>query len=126
MNVENALKCMVWELHFKEFNGSLHDTQTMRSAILHFGSAQGLDAGSLERVESYYSENKHRFVRLRKLLRSVGLYDIVRRVNNAVRYRKRSSLRSNLHAVPVAAGRKLVFKQAYTQRSSGEVVQGQV
>jgi hypothetical protein len=125
MNAENALKCMIWELHFKEFNGSLHDTQAMKAAILRFGSTQGLDAGALERVESYYSKNKHRFVGMRKLLRRLGLYDVVRRANNAVRYRKRSNLRSNLQAVPVVAGRDLVFRQAYTQRSLGEVVQGQ-
>jgi hypothetical protein len=125
MNVENALKCMIWELHFKEFNGSLHDTQAMRTAILRFGSRQGLNTDALKRVESYYSENKHRFVGLRKLLRRLGLYDIVRRANNAVRYRKRSNLRSNLQAVPVVAGRNLVFSQAYTQPSSVEVDQGQ-
>lgn len=125
MNVENALKCMIWELHFKEFNGSLHDTQAMRSAILRFGSTQGLDADALERVESYYSNNRHRFVGVRKLLRRLGLYDVVRRANNAVRYRKRSNLRSNLQAVPVAAGRTLIFKHAHAQPSSVEVVRGQ-
>lgn len=125
MDVENALKCMIWELHFKEFNGSLHNTQAMRASILRFGSTLGLDTSAIKRIESYYSENKHRFVGMRKMLRRLGIYDIVRKANNSVRYRKRSNLRSNLQAAPVVAGRNLVFRHSYTQRSSIEVGQGE-
>lgn len=124
MNLENALKCMIWELHFKEFNGSLHDTKAMLSAILSFGSSQGLDSVAIKRVESYYSENKHRFVGARKMLRRLGLYDIVRSANNALRYRKRSNLRSNLVAVPEVSGRSLVYRYQHTQRSTIEVEKG--
>lgn len=121
MNVENALKCMIWELHFKEFNGSLHDTGLMREAILSFGAKLGLDGEAVKRIESYYFNNRHRFVSARRLLRRLGIYDPVRQLNNAIRYRRRSNLRSSVHAAPIGLGRNLVIKSVDAVNSLGNV-----
>ena len=110
MNVENALKSMLWEIRFKEFNGSLLDTEGMRRAIFKFGVDIGLSQEAIDRVISYNLGSRHRFVYIRKILRRLDLYERVRHLNNAIRYRQRGLLRSNAVNMPVARGRRVVIE----------------
>lgn len=86
INVENALKCMMSELNFKEFNGSLLPVRRMREAIYTLATREGLTEQQIARIKSYVSNSRHRAVGLRRWLRRFGLYDQVRSLNDRLRY----------------------------------------
>ena len=96
-NVENALKCVIWELHFKEFNGSLMDTQKMRQEVYAFAKRIGLREDQIQKIRDYDRKRRHRFVPLRKVLRACGLYDTARKLNNMLRYRNQLKLREQIY-----------------------------
>ncbi|HEU0152053.1 MAG TPA: glycosyltransferase [Arenimonas sp.] len=108
-NVENALKCVIWELHFKEFNGSLLDTAQMRREVYAFAKTIGLEEDQVQRIRNYDHAKRHRFVPLRKLLRAWGLYDKARNLNNAVRYRKRMKMREEVYTQSDVRQRDILF-----------------
>jgi len=108
-NIENALKCIMWEFHFKEFNGSLHDTKAMREQVYAFARANGLEPDAIERIREYDRFNRHKFVGVRKLLRRLGLYERARDLNNRIRYRSRTQRKQGLHTELDGANRPIEF-----------------
>ena len=86
MNVENALKCMMSELNFKEFNGSLLPVGKMREAIYALGAREGLSEQQIADIATYVSSSRHRAVGLRRWLRRFGLYDQARSLNDRLRH----------------------------------------
>lgn len=108
-NIENALKCVMWELHFKEFNGSLLDTEQMRRDVYAFAMSIGLAEDQIQKIRDYDWSKRHRFVRLRKMLRALGLYDTARNVNNAIRHRKRLKMRERIYTQSDVMQREIRF-----------------
>lgn len=86
MNLENALKCMMSEINFKEFNGSLLPVERMREEIYALGKREGLSDTQIAGIQGYVSSSRHRLVQLRRWLRRLGLYDQVRRLNDTLRH----------------------------------------
>ncbi len=104
MNVENALKCMMSELNFKEFNGSLLPIGKMRVAIYALGAREGLSEQQIANLETYVSGSRHRAVKLRRWLRRFGLYDQARSLNDRLRHGSRKNrIAGMIEAEDVAA-----------------------
>jgi hypothetical protein len=91
MNIKNALKCMMSELNFKEFNGSLLPVQEMRNAIYTLASREGLSVAEIDDIKNYVDRTQHRWVQPRRLLRWLGLYDWVRALNDKLRHGRRKA-----------------------------------
>lgn len=109
INLENALKCIIWELHFKEFNGSVHDTMQMRRKIYDFARSNGVTEDGIKRIRDYDRENRHRHVGARRLLRQLGLYEQVRSLNDKLRHRKGSRNATTESANANLASRAIQF-----------------
>ncbi|MFK7941676.1 MAG: glycosyltransferase family 2 protein [Paracoccaceae bacterium] len=91
MNVENALKCMMSELNFKEFNGSLLPVGKMREAIYALAAREELSEQQIANLETYVSGSRHRAVESRRWLRRFGLYDQARSLNDRLRHSGRKT-----------------------------------
>lgn len=96
MNLENALKSMMSEIKFKEFNGSLLPVERMREEIYALGKREGLSDAQIGEIRDYVSRSRHRLVKPRRWLRQMGLYDRVRRLNDTLRYGRRKESRATL------------------------------
>ena len=116
MSIENALKCIIWEFHFKEFNGSLHDTKAMRRQVFSFAKENGLSSEAIGRIHQFDRENRHRLVPARKLLRRLGLYEKARKLNNRIRYRHRYELQQDVHRNTDSTNRPLEFSRSANDR----------
>ncbi|ATI44032.1 hypothetical protein CBW24_17980 (plasmid) [Pacificitalea manganoxidans] len=104
INVENALKCMMSELNFKEFNGSLLPVARTREKIYALAAREGLSERQISNIEDYVSRSRHRAVELRRWLRRFGLYDTVRSLNDRLRHAgKKSRISEMIEAENVAA-----------------------
>ena len=91
MNLENALKSMMSEMNFKEFNGSLLPVERMREEIYALGRREGLSDAQIAEIRDYVSNSSHRLVQPRRWLRQLGLYDRVRRLNDTLRHGRRKA-----------------------------------
>ncbi|MHA7887786.1 glycosyltransferase family 2 protein [Roseicyclus sp.] len=107
INVENALKCMMSELNFKEFNGSLLPVARMREKIYAVAAREGLSERQISNIEDYVSRSRHRAVGLRRWLRRFGLYDTVRSLNDRLRHGERKSHISEIIEAENVASRRL-------------------
>lgn len=107
MNVENALKCMMSELNFKEFNGSLLPVKKMRQAIYALAVREGLSEQQIAKIETYVSDSQHRAVELRRWLRRFGIYDKVRSLNDRLRHGSTKSRITDVIATEDVAARGL-------------------
>lgn len=107
MDVENALKCMMSELNFKEFNGSLLPVGRMRESIYALARREGLSDQQIANIKDYVADSRHRAVGLRKWLRRLGLYDWARSLNDRVRHGKRKSHLAGIAAAEDVSTRKI-------------------
>jgi hypothetical protein len=89
MNLENALKSMMSEMNFKEFNGSLLPVERMREEIYSLGKREGLSDAQIAGIQGYVSSSRHRLVQLRRWIRRLGLYNQVRKLNDTLRHGRR-------------------------------------
>lgn len=89
MSLKNALKSMMSELNFKEFNGSLLPVERMREEIYALAKREGLSDPQISEIRAYVSSSRHRLVRPRRWLRRLGLYDQIRRLNDTLRHGRR-------------------------------------
>ncbi len=107
INVENALKCMMSELNFKEFNGSLLPVAQMRKKIYALAAREGLTEQQISNIEAYVDRSRHRAVGMRQWLRRAGLYDKARALNDRLRHSKQKSYISDKVAAEDVAARGL-------------------
>ena len=104
INVENALKCMMSELNFKEFNGSLLPVARMREKIYALAVREGLSERQISNISDYVFRSRHRAVEVRRWLRRFGLYERVRSLNDSLRHAKRKSrISDSIEAEDVSA-----------------------
>lgn len=109
MNLKNALKSMMSEINFKEFNGSLLPVERMRQEIYALGRREGLSDTQIDEIRSYVLNSRHRLVRLRRWLRRLGLYDRARTLNNTLRHGRRVKANSVLLETEDVALRGIEF-----------------